>query len=50
MVDPNIKDLSKLDIRVGRIIEVIKNPESEKLYNEKIDMGNGEIKEIASGL
>ena len=39
-----------MDIRVGRIIEVYKNPASEKLYNEKIDIGNGEIRSIASGL
>ncbi len=39
-----------MDIRVGRIIEVWKNPASEKLYNEKVDIGNGEIRSIASGL
>lgn len=39
-----------MDIRVGRIVEVWKNPASEKLYNEKIDIGNGEIRCIASGL
>lgn len=27
-----------------------KNPNSTKLYNEKIDIGNGEIRDIASGL
>jgi len=46
----NIPDLSKMDIRVGKIVEVCKNPNSEKLYNEKVDIGNGEIREIASGL
>lgn len=39
-----------MDIRVGKIIEVWKNPNSEKLYNEKVDIGNGEIRSIASGL
>ncbi len=39
-----------MDIRVGRIVEVWKNPNSDKLYNEKIDIGNGEIRGIASGL
>lgn len=43
-------DLSKCDIRVGKIVEVWKNPNSDKLYNERIDMGNGVIREIASGL
>jgi glutamyl-tRNA synthetase len=39
-----------MDIRVGKIVDVVKNPNSENLYNEKIDIGNGEIREIASGL
>jgi tRNA-binding EMAP/Myf-like protein len=39
-----------MDFRVGRIVEVWKNPASEKLYNEKVDIGNGEIRCIASGL
>lgn len=39
-----------MDIKVGKIVEVWVNPESEKLYNEKVDMGNGEIRTIASGL
>ena len=39
-----------MDIRVGRIVEVWKNPASDKLYNEKVDIGNGEIRAIASGL
>jgi len=45
-----LPDLSKMDIRVGKIIEVWPNPNSDKLYNEKIDMGNGEVRSIASGL
>lgn len=45
-----LPDLSYMDIRVGKIVEVHKNPNSEKLYNEKIDIGNGEIRCIASGL
>ncbi len=39
-----------MDMRVGKIIEVWKNPNSDKLYNEKIDIGHGEIRCIASGL
>jgi aminoacyl tRNA synthase complex-interacting multifunctional protein 1 len=45
-----LRDLSKVDIRVGRIVEAWPHPESDKLYCEKIDIGNGEIREIASGL
>lgn len=39
-----------MDMRVGKIVEVWKNPNSDKIYNEKIDIGNGEIRCIASGL
>jgi methionine--tRNA ligase beta chain len=41
---------SKLDIRVGKVISIAVNENSEKLYNEEIDLGNGEIRKIASGL
>lgn len=43
-------DISQMDIRVGQITKVWKHPESEKLYCEEIDIGNGEIRKIASGL
>ena len=39
-----------MDLRVGKIVEVWKHPESAKLYCEKIDIGGGEIRSIASGL
>ena len=50
----NIKEdlhpMSKVDIRVGKVVSIEPNPEGEKLYNEEIDIGNGEIRKIASGL
>jgi methionine--tRNA ligase beta chain len=49
-VDDNLHAISKLDIRVGKIVDAWPNPNSEKLYNEKVDIGNGEIRDIASGL
>jgi methionine--tRNA ligase beta chain len=39
-----------MDFRVGKIVNVVPNPNSENLYNEEIDIGNGEIRKIASGL
>jgi len=47
---PVVPDIAQMDIRVGKIIECWVHPESTKLYCEKIDIGNGEIREIASGL
>lgn len=41
---------SALDIRVGLITEIKNHPEAEKLYVETIDLGNGEVRTIVSGL
>ena len=42
----------KLDIRVGKIVEAWEHPDSEKLWVEKIDVGDegGEPRQIASEL
>ncbi|CDW72012.1 aminoacyl-trna synthetase cofactor [Stylonychia lemnae] len=45
-----IPEISQMDFRVGKIVKVWVNPNSEKLYNEEVDIGNGEIRSIASGL
>jgi len=39
-----------MDIRVGKIVEAWEHPDSEKLWCEKIDVGEEEPREIASGL
>ncbi|KAL4717021.1 hypothetical protein ACJJTC_016908 [Scirpophaga incertulas] len=41
---------SKLDIRVGRIVEVYRHPDADALYVEKIDLGESEPRTIVSGL
>lgn len=41
---------SKLDIRVGRIVEVSRHPDADALYVEKIDVGEDEPRTIVSGL
>ena len=38
------------DLRVGKIVECEIRPDSEKLYFEKIDLGEGQLREIGSGL
>lgn len=43
------EDFARLDIRVGKIVECWKHPESDYLYCEKIDIGE-EVREIGSGL
>lgn len=39
-----------MDIKVGKIIEVWPHPDSDTLYCEKIDLGGGDIRQVASGL
>ncbi|XP_069360400.1 tyrosine--tRNA ligase, cytoplasmic [Maniola hyperantus] len=41
---------SKLDIRVGRVVEVSRHPDADALYVEKIDVGEQEPRTIVSGL
>ena len=46
----NVHLMSKVDIKVGKIVDIQPNTEGDKLYNEQIDVGKGEIRKIASGL
>ena len=39
-----------MDVRVGKIVEAWPHPDSDKLWCEKIDVGEDEPREIASGL
>ncbi len=41
---------SAFDIRVGKIVEVWEHGESENLWCEKVDLGEGEPRQILSGL
>lgn len=41
---------SKLDIRVGRIVDVSRHPDADGLYVEKIDLGEEEPRTVVSGL
>lgn len=41
---------SRLDIRVGKIVEVSKHPDADALYVEKVDLGEEAPRTIISGL
>jgi tRNA-binding EMAP/Myf-like protein len=43
-------DPSRLDIRVGQVLKCWNHPESDKLLCEEVDLGNGEVRSIASGI
>ncbi|KAI8848751.1 tRNA synthetases class I, catalytic domain-containing protein [Chytridium lagenaria] len=42
--------ISKLDIVVGKILEVARHPDADSLYVEKIDVGEAEPRTVVSGL
>lgn len=48
-VEENV-DVSKLDIRVGKIVKCEKHPDAESLYVEQIDLGEGKLRNVCSGL
>ncbi|KAF2880193.1 hypothetical protein ILUMI_25994 [Ignelater luminosus] len=41
---------SRLDIRVGKIVEVSRHPDADALYVEKIDLGEEKPRTVVSGL
>ena len=43
-------DITAMDIRIGKIIKIWPHESADKLYCEDIDFGNGEVRQIASGL
>ena len=43
-------DISKLDMRVGKIVGVKKHPDADSLYVEEVDLGEGQTRTIVSGL
>jgi aminoacyl tRNA synthase complex-interacting multifunctional protein 1 len=43
-------DVGRLDMRVGKIVEVGRHPDADSLYLEKIDCGEGNPRTVVSGL
>jgi len=43
-------DVSRLDMRVGKIVSVKKHPEADSLYVEQVDLGEEKPRTIVSGL
>lgn len=43
-------DISRLDLRIGRIIDVSKHPDADSLYVETMDLGEEKPRTIVSGL
>ena len=49
-VEAPFTELSRLEIRVGKIIECEQHPDADTLYVEKVDVGEQEPRTIVSGL
>ncbi|MCP9264219.1 Aminoacyl tRNA synthase complex-interacting multifunctional protein 1 [Dirofilaria immitis] len=43
-------DIGRLDLRVGRILEVKKHPDADSLYVEQMDVGEDKPRTVISGL
>lgn len=42
--------MSRLDFRVGQIVDVKKHPDADTLYVEEVDLGEGRNRTVVSGL
>lgn len=47
---PAVEHVGRLDLRVGKIVEVNKAPDADTLYLTKVDCGEGYKREIVAGL
>ena len=43
-------DFAKLDLRVGKVLEVSNHPSADKLFVLKVDLGDGPPRQILAGL
>lgn len=43
-------DIGRMDLRIGKIVEIQKHPDADALYLEKIDVGEDKPRQIISGL
>uniref|UniRef100_G3MSX2 tRNA-binding domain-containing protein n=1 Tax=Amblyomma maculatum TaxID=34609 RepID=G3MSX2_AMBMU len=43
-------DVSRLDMRVGRIVSAVKHPDADSLYVEQVDVGEEKHRTVVSGL
>ncbi len=46
----NIDDFSKIEIKIGKIVEAEKIEQSSKLLKLKVDFGNDDIRQVLSGI
>ena len=44
------EEFQKLDLRVGQVLSVENHPKADKLYVLKVDIGNGETRQLVAGM
>jgi methionine--tRNA ligase beta chain len=50
MTTITIKEFQKMDLRIGKIIKAEKVPTAKKLINMKVEIGQGETRQIVAGM
>jgi len=43
-------EFEKLDLRIGKIKEIRDHPRAERLYLLKVDMGEGDVRQLVAGI
>ncbi len=46
----DIEEFQKLDLRVGKVLSCERHPDADKLLVMQVDMGDGEVRQIVSGI
>jgi methionine--tRNA ligase beta chain len=46
----NLPLIARVDLRIGKIVQVEKHPNADRLYIEKVDFGEAELRTVVSGL
>lgn len=45
-----IDDFAKIELRAGKVLEAAVHPKADRLLVEKVDLGNGDVRQIVSGI
>ncbi|MFH0796108.1 MAG: hypothetical protein V2A65_03515 [Candidatus Omnitrophota bacterium] len=46
----SFEDFKKLELKVGKILEVNLHPSADRLYIVKVDLGNSDVRELVAGI
>jgi methionyl-tRNA synthetase len=45
-----LEEFQKLDLRIGKVLSVENHPKADKLFVVKVDIGNGEARQLVAGM